>query len=361
LKIVQKRGLKETEQQLKRDGVKTLGCDGINRRKGNSNSACTVFIDADTKLFLTLVPGKNGDVVEDFLKLHPLVKTMTRDRATAYASAGNKAGIKQVADRFHLFDNLHHAIKKEINLQLPLKVIIGDIRSESSLSGAKSRPENIHDLSQSKNPTVKFRGLDKKKSGKRPSNQSIAEPFKDTSLKMFHEGKKHREIFEEVKKKGFGGSRNCIYQYIKKYTDENNIPYGRSGKQTSVTNEISRSAVYNKLIRYTSSVMTEDSNPNESSPVCDDKSSENIIIPQNEEAETCAKKLSDEQYKEIKSRFPLLECLENVRIDFFKIFSTEDVTRLEGFIQKYENSEYGNIKTFARGLKKDYDGGKFLK
>jgi hypothetical protein len=50
---------------------------------------------------------------------------MTRDRSTAYASAANKAGIEQVADRFHLFDNLHDMIKKEIYHELPLKVTLG--------------------------------------------------------------------------------------------------------------------------------------------------------------------------------------------------------------------------------------------
>ncbi|MDO9535051.1 MAG: transposase [Bacillota bacterium] len=151
---------------MKTDDIKILGCDDINRRKGNSNSACTVFINAETRRFLTLVPGKTGDVVEDFLKLHPSVETMTRDRSTAYASAGNQAGIKQVADRFHLFDNLHQAIKKEINLQLPLKVVIGDIPSETDRVDATSSPENAPDNAASKN-----RGSDKKKSRKQPSNQ----------------------------------------------------------------------------------------------------------------------------------------------------------------------------------------------
>ena len=134
LRLTKKRGLAAMKQQLNQDNVVTLGCDDINRRKGNSSTACTVFIDADTHRFLTIVAGKTGIVVKDFLDTHPSVQTMTRDRATAYASAANKAGIAQVADRFHLFDNLHEAIRKEIYNELPLKVIIGEIRSEESLS-----------------------------------------------------------------------------------------------------------------------------------------------------------------------------------------------------------------------------------
>ncbi len=247
LKIVKQRGLKEMDHQLKNSDIKVLGCDDINRRKGNSSSACTVFINVESKQFLTLVPGKTADVVTNFLNEHPSVEKMTRDRATAYASAANKAGLEQVADRFHLFDNLHQAIKKEINLQLPIKVLIGDISRE---------PDQVEVIDQENVPDESI-VLTQNKSKRKTSRKSIAEPFKDTILRMFNEGKKHREIFKQVQREGFSGSRNCIYQYLKKNTDGQQIP--RSKKPTS--NECSRSAVYSHLIKTTSAVLAEDREP----------------------------------------------------------------------------------------------------
>jgi transposase len=48
---------------------------------------------------------------------------VTRDRAGAYASAISQVipDAIQVADRFHLFNNLMHAVKHAINSQLPEK------------------------------------------------------------------------------------------------------------------------------------------------------------------------------------------------------------------------------------------------
>jgi len=56
---------------------------------------------------------------------------------------------------------------------------------------------------------------------------TIAEPYKETIIRMYEAGKKHREIFEAVQGEGFSGSRNCIYQYLKKYTEEHSLSYGR--------------------------------------------------------------------------------------------------------------------------------------
>ena len=44
-----------------------------------------------------------------------------------------------------------------------------------------------------------------------------------------------------------------------------------------------------------------------------------------------------------------------MRIDFFKIYSTKEVSRFAQFVDVYQNSQYKYIATFARGLKKDYD------
>jgi len=313
LRLTQKRGLAAMKQQLGQDHVVTLGCDDINRRKGNSSTACTVFIDADTHRFLTIVTGKTGSVVKEFLETHPAVETMTRDRATAYASAANKAGIAQVADRFHLFDNLHEAIRKEIYNELPLKVIMGEIRSEKSPSigaslGEKSlTPENedtisyqveteadqlqkltkgqrarfeivkrihlmkengmsVEEMSKQESiPEAKIKYylriepevLLAKKSGKKDSSESIAVAYKETIMLMLGNGKKHREIFKAIQIEGFSGSRNCIYQYLKKYTKENGISYGRSTKPIFENPDVSRKVVYDKLIRFTSRLLKE--------------------------------------------------------------------------------------------------------
>ena len=75
---------------------------------------------------------------------------------------------------------------------------------------------------------------------------------------MLSDGKKHREIFKVLQIEGFSGSRNCIYQYLKKYTQENDIAYGRSNKPIFENPDVSRKVVYDKLIRFTSRLLKED-------------------------------------------------------------------------------------------------------
>lgn len=62
----------------------------------------------------------------------------------------------------------------------------------------------------------------------RPLSESIVEPYRETVLSMFKEGKNHRKIYPAIKKEGFDGSANAIYQYLIKYAHENSIPYGRN-------------------------------------------------------------------------------------------------------------------------------------
>jgi hypothetical protein len=183
---------------------------------------------------------------------------------------------------------------------------------------------------------------------------------------MFEDGKKHRKIFKAIQIEGFSGSRNCIYQYLQKYTEENGIPYGHSNKSVSGNLEFSRKVIYDKLIRFTSSRLEEDVSTEElfssgeNSAVAENTKDENPpkdSVLQNDRPDTESPKvkkvLSDDQYHQIKEQFPLLTYLEEVRIGFYKIFSTKDVSRLDLFVDTYQNSQYTYIATFARGLKKE--------
>ena len=72
--------------------------------------------------------GRNGTELKKWLKNNKHIKTVIRDRAGAYASAISQVipDAIQVADRFHLFNNLMHAVKDAINSQLPEKINISE-------------------------------------------------------------------------------------------------------------------------------------------------------------------------------------------------------------------------------------------
>jgi transposase len=112
--------------------VKTdmIGVDDWAYKKGQTYG--TIIVDGRTHKPIDLLDGRDGKCLKEWLKQNQQVKIVTRDRASAYASAISEVlpQAMQVADRFHLHQNLLVAIKKVTAQELPAKVKIIE-KSES--------------------------------------------------------------------------------------------------------------------------------------------------------------------------------------------------------------------------------------
>ena len=88
--------------------------DDVAIRKGQTYA--TAIYDLNDHHLITLLDERDATSFENWLKKHPKVKTIARDRASAYAVAINKVLPEciQVADRFHLFQNLIRTIERSI-------------------------------------------------------------------------------------------------------------------------------------------------------------------------------------------------------------------------------------------------------
>lgn len=101
-----------------------IGVDDFAYKKRHTYG--TIIVDEKTHKPVTLLDGRNGNTFREWLKHNKNIKVITRDRASAYAKviAEELPDAMQVADRFHLHQNLLEAIKKALNFELPATISI---------------------------------------------------------------------------------------------------------------------------------------------------------------------------------------------------------------------------------------------
>ena len=91
---------------------RVLGVDEWAFRKGHHYG--TILVDLEQHRVVDVLPARNAEPLVEWLEAHPGVEVFSRDRAPAYAEAARKGAphAVQVADRWHLIQNLVEALER---------------------------------------------------------------------------------------------------------------------------------------------------------------------------------------------------------------------------------------------------------
>ena len=133
--------------------VRILGVDDWAWRKGQTYG--TILVDLEKRCPIELLADRKEETLTAWLRTHPEIEVISRDRGGEYAAAAKKGApqAQQIADKFHLVKNLREGLQEliarrqkvlpeveEISDGIPLKAHGNQHESAPSAQGQPEKP-----------------------------------------------------------------------------------------------------------------------------------------------------------------------------------------------------------------------------
>jgi transposase len=97
------------------ESLRVVGIDDWAWQKGQQHFG-TILVDLERRRIVDVLAVRTADAVADWLAVHPGVRIISRDRHGPYADGVRRGApqAREVADRFHLVNNLRDAVQQEL-------------------------------------------------------------------------------------------------------------------------------------------------------------------------------------------------------------------------------------------------------
>lgn len=183
--------------------LSVLGVDEFAFRRGRRFGA--ILIDMDTHRPVDVLPDHTADTFANWLRQHPHIGTVCRDRGGAFAEGAERGqpGIPQVADRWHLLHNLATGLEKAVT------------RHRSCLKAPQPEPEP---------PVAPARAPGEES----PYERKIRERHRDVQV-LFQ-----RDLTIDAISAELGLDRKTVRKYAKAATAQE-LMRGRPGRSSALT------------------------------------------------------------------------------------------------------------------------------
>jgi transposase len=276
--------------------VTQIGIDDFSFRRGRKFGS--ILVHLQTHQVLEVLPDRTADTAAAWMVEHPELEIVSRDRGGDYAAAARKAAQQatEVADRFHLYENLTEAV------ELALARCRSEIRKQAEESACQEVPQEAqHALAASKKAfsprtwkPVPAPGDEQKRlirreqrldryqqvlalhtqgfeqaeiaqrvglttrtiqkwlkakafpeAKERRKRRSIFDPHAPYVLKRWKEGQRNgQQIYEEIKERGFSGTPQTVYRFLRRLRVQVPLQQAVEAPPTLVQDFVAKDAVW---------------------------------------------------------------------------------------------------------------------
>ncbi len=350
------RGLPEPEVHF----VRVLGVDDWAKRKGQRYG--TILVDLERGQTIDLLDDRTADTLIRWLKNHPEIEIVSRDRSQTYANAITEGApqVIQVADRWHLLKNLSDAIFKILQQEYPTvrkqleqlskpeqteRHTFEQPKPDESLTLAeerrKERIEITHRLSQQGwtqkgiadqlriHPRTVKRYLSSTSLGSRGFHGGrLLDAFKPYLIKRWNEGCHNAaSLFREIKPQGYAGQSTMVRLFAKQLRQASGLP-------PKVRNQEGRPL---------------NGDPTQKPPSLRELTYLIVKRPENRLIE------DEKMLGKVSAGNPKLTITIELARRFASIIRQQQAVELDDWLEQADKSGYRIWHNFAEGLKQDYN------
>lgn len=234
---------------------RVVGIDDWAWRKGQRYG--TIICDLERGRILELLPDRDADTVASWLKRHPGIEIIARDRAGLYAEGARRGApqARQVADRWHLLNNLGEALRIAVGrhrkaLRVAAKAWSAEIDSQTKVdlhpsSEADAKHGDLRRLRRDERRdryadilNLRQAGLSPRQIAPRigmsvrtverwlaaggepehrrpPARHTLLDPFRDDLEQHWQKGEENGALlWAKIKQSGYEGSRTTFYRWL---------------------------------------------------------------------------------------------------------------------------------------------------